>query len=344
MPIEPLKVHVVSTFQDLAPYRQAVADAIKQLGMIPTLGEQFAATPETPLEVIKNKVAQSDVLVLILGFRYGSIVSGTNKSWVEWEYESARSLNKPTLVFAVGKDTPWPVSAIDSDSKRITEFREKLSSTHTVKFFTSPSDLAASVAQSLTYYSLSRKEETIKEMKREVHNVRIIRLLLSSPGDVGEERFRVSLAVFRFNQESVEAKGLFIKLIRWEDMAPQIGPGTQTVINKQIEDYHLFVGIMWNRFGTPTDVAASGTQEEFNAAVNAWKTNRKPWITFYFCERPSNFTTAEQLEQKLKVVEFRKQLYDMGVVRSFVTPDEFEDLVYRDLLKITLLSEFNRLT
>jgi hypothetical protein len=37
-------------------------------------------------------------------------------------------------------------------------------------------------------------------------------------------------------------------------MAPQIGPKAQAVINKQIGAYHLFCGIMWNRFGTPTEI------------------------------------------------------------------------------------------
>ncbi len=165
-------------------------------------------------------------------------------------------------------------------------------------------------------------------------------MLLSSPGDVPEERHRISQAVFRFNQAAVEDRNLFIKLIRWEEMAPQIGPGPQNVINSQMVDYHLFVGIMWNRFGTRTGVAASGTKEEFDAAVQHWKEHRRPWITFYFCDRPSNLTTVEQLDQKRLVLEFRETLSKMGVVRAYLSPDDFEDLVYRDLQRITNTPEF----
>ncbi len=43
-------------------------------------------------------------------------------------------------------------------------------------------------------------------------------------------------AVFQFNQQEVEESGVFLKLVRWEDMAPQIGPGPQQVINNQIGD------------------------------------------------------------------------------------------------------------
>jgi hypothetical protein len=167
--------------------------------------------------------------------------------------------------------------------------------------------------------------------------------LLSSPGDVSEERDRVSKAVFRFNQQAVEENGLFIKLVRWEDMAPQIGPKAQVVINKQIGNYHMFCGIMWNRFGTPTEIAASGTKEEFDGAVSCWESDGCPWITFYFCDRPANFTTPEQLNQKASVLQFRTQLNDKGIVRAFVAANEFEDLVYEDLKRITRTPDFLRL-
>ncbi len=160
-------------------------------------------------------------------------------------------------------------------------------------------------------------------------------MLLSSPGDVAEERERVAKAVFRFNQVSVEERGLFVKLVRWEDMAPQIGPSPQEVINKQIGVYHLFCGLMWNRFGTPTEVAASGTKEEFEGALSSWQSHRKPWVTFYFCERASKFTTPEQIEQKGRVLVFRAGLADKGILRFFEELREFEEMVYGDLRRIT---------
>ena len=41
----------------------------------------------------------------------------------------------------------------------------------------------------------------------------------------------------------------------------------QDVVNRQIGEYDLFVGILWNRMGTPTAVATSGTEEEFQPRV-----------------------------------------------------------------------------
>ena len=140
--------------------------------------------------------------------------------------------------------------------------------------------------------------------------------------------------MFRFNQEYLIEKGVFIKLIRWEDMAPQIANGPQKIVNKQLEIFDIFLGIMWNRFGTPTDLASSGTEEEFNDALKSWQTYNRPWITFYFCNRPTNFTTAEQLEQKAKVIAFKQRVMTLGIVKSFDYVEEFENTAFQDLVKI----------
>ena len=65
------------------------------------------------------------------------------------------------------------------------------------------------------------------------------------------------------------------ELVMWEtDTFPSIGKDAQSIINEQIgDDYDIFVGLMWTRFGTPTPRAGSGTEEEFNLALEKLKTN-----------------------------------------------------------------------
>ncbi|HEX8833689.1 MAG TPA: DUF4062 domain-containing protein [Abditibacteriaceae bacterium] len=341
------RVFISSTVSDLTQYRQAVVEAIRELGLEPILQEieTVAINSGQPLEQVSQRIKTSDIIILIVGHRYGAEVPTVGKGWVELEYEIARNAGIPTLLFMAKEDAPWPPTAIDGDRSRISQFRRRLQNENLVYTFATPSDLAAGVVQGLTRFLVHSEQKKTSEPKsqkagREQRQVRIIRLLLSSPGDVSEERDRISNAVFRFNQESVEERGLFIKLVRWEDMAPQIGPGAQNVINNQIGEYDLFIGIMWNRFGTPTDIAASGTKEEFDAAVELWRENRKPWITFYFGSKPANLTNVEQLDQKRLVIEFQADVRKLGVVRTFNGPDDFEDIVYRDLLRITTLPEF----
>jgi hypothetical protein len=342
MPEKAYRVFISSTFQDLASHREAVARTVLQFGGIPFALESFAATGEPVAEVVKDALTQSDVAVFIVGHRYGAIIPNTGKSWVEAEYDTARSRRIPTFVFMPHDDAPWPIANVDADRSQIERFRGKVLAASTVTFLTSPEDLAAAVARSLSHYLIRREASQLAPEDVSIRQIRVIRLLLSSPGDVATERDHFARAVFRFNQDAVEERNLFIKLIRWEALAPQVGPGPQSVINKQIGKYHIFTGIMWNRFGTPTDIASSGTEEEFDAAVSSWRTHRKPWVCFNFCERAANFTTEEQLLQKQKVLRFRASVQELGVVRTFLDSVDFENLAYRDLLRITALPEFQK--
>jgi hypothetical protein len=336
------KIFISSTFDDLAEYRNAVRDAVLRAGAMPVLIEDQPASGRTVEEKLRELLDASDAVLFLVGHRYGTVDSKTGKSWVEWEYEAAMRRGKPSLVFLAAEDAPWPPSFIDPDRRKIEKFRKAIASAQAVRFFSGPDDLRLSVTDALSRFVTAFERDPDEEPTRisSRREIRIIRLLLSSPGDVAEERERVARAVFRFNQDAVEENGLFIKLVRWEDMAPQIGPKAQAVINKQIGQCHMFCGIMWNRFGTPTDIAASGTKEEFEGAVTCWERERRPWITFYFCDRPASFTTPEQLEQKRLVLEFRSQLNDKGVVRAFQTAQEFEDKVYEDLRRIVRIPEF----
>jgi Domain of unknown function (DUF4062) len=254
---------------------------------------------------------------------------------VEAEFQAARRLGKPILAFLADEQAPFPRASVDQDRSRAERFRTEVLSDYLVTRFRSPAGLAGKLASAVTHFV--RRSVVPAASVSSIPNektIRILRLLLSSPGDVADEREAASRAVFRFNQEEVEESGIFLKLIRWEDMAPQIGPGPQQVINDQIGEYDLFAGIMWNRFGTPTDVAASGTEEEFQAALGSWRSRNRPWITFYFCDRPSNLTNQQQLEQKGRVVQLRTDLHALGVVRSYGSVDDFETKMFQDMGKI----------
>jgi hypothetical protein len=336
-----VKAFVSSTVSDLAAYRATVNDTLERLGIEYVTLESLIAS-SVPADSVLEALSSADIFILLLGYRYGSIAPKGGISWVEVEFRAAQQMSKPILVFMARPDTQWPVNAIDLDRSRVEGFREEVASSYLVSYFTSPEDLASKLATSLLHV-LIRVIEGPKLAKRSaapVKTVRIIRLLLSSPGDVVEERRACARAVFRFNQQEVEQSGLFIKLIRWEEMAPQIGSGPQQVINDQIGEYDIFCGIMWNRFGTPTDVASSGTEEEFRGALAEWRRIRRPWVAFYFCDRPATFTTQEQLEQKGKVIGFKSELSGLGIVRTYTTIDDFENLVFQDLLRITATTKF----
>ena len=94
-----LQVFVSSTYTDLIEERQAAVQAILDAGHIPAGMELFKAGNESQLKTIYKWIDQSDVYMLILGGRYGSIEEKSKKSYTQLEYEYA--LSKDIPVFAV---------------------------------------------------------------------------------------------------------------------------------------------------------------------------------------------------------------------------------------------------
>lgn len=90
-----LQVFVSSTYTDLIKERQAAVEAILTAGHIPAGMELFTAGNESQMEVIKRWIDESDVYLLILGGRYGSIEAASGKSYTQLEYEYALSQKKP---------------------------------------------------------------------------------------------------------------------------------------------------------------------------------------------------------------------------------------------------------
>ncbi|GHT67957.1 hypothetical protein FACS1894110_14460 [Spirochaetia bacterium] len=83
-----LQVFISSTYKDLKEERQAAVEAILQAGHIPAGMELFKAGKKQ-METIKQWIDDSDVYLLILGGRYGSIDEETGKSYTELEYRYA---------------------------------------------------------------------------------------------------------------------------------------------------------------------------------------------------------------------------------------------------------------
>lgn len=93
-----LQVFVSSTNTDLIEERQIAVQAILDAGHIPAGMELFKAG-KSQMETICKWIDESDVYMLILGGRYGSIEEKTGLSYTQLEYEYALYKNMP--VFAV---------------------------------------------------------------------------------------------------------------------------------------------------------------------------------------------------------------------------------------------------
>lgn len=96
-----IQIFVSSTFTDLKSERQAAVEAILKAGHIPAGMELFIAGDQSQWEVIKKWILDSDVYMLILGGRYGSIESSTGLSYTELEYDFAVKSGKPYFAVVI---------------------------------------------------------------------------------------------------------------------------------------------------------------------------------------------------------------------------------------------------
>lgn len=94
-----LQVFVSSTYTDLIEERQAAVEAILDAGHIPAGMELFKSGNKSQLQTIYKWIDESDVYMLILGGRYGTVEPESGNSYTQLEYEYALSKNIP--VFAV---------------------------------------------------------------------------------------------------------------------------------------------------------------------------------------------------------------------------------------------------
>lgn len=117
-----LQVFVSSTFIDLKEERQTAVEAILNAGHIPAGMELFKAGDESQWNIIKDWIEESDVYMLILGGRYGSIEPKSGKSYTQLEYEYAIELGKPFFAIVIKDD--WTDKKAKKKGVKIEDFKE----------------------------------------------------------------------------------------------------------------------------------------------------------------------------------------------------------------------------
>jgi hypothetical protein len=161
IPRKKLQVFVSSTYEDLKEERQAAVEAILSAGHIPAGMELFAAGDESQMEVIRRWIDQSDVFLLILGARYGSIEPSSGRSYVELEYQYARERGKEVFSVVITekgieeKLEKLKLKGIERQNQgKLDEFRNLVTG-NIVRWWTEPKDITIAILQKLNELSLS---------------------------------------------------------------------------------------------------------------------------------------------------------------------------------------------
>ncbi|MBZ9776520.1 DUF4062 domain-containing protein [Mesorhizobium sp. CO1-1-8] len=158
----------------------------------------------------------------------------------------------------------------------------------------------------------------------------VVSVFVASPGDVADERQRLEEVINELNIAWSRQFNTRFELLRWETHTyPDVGMDGQDVINRHIpSDYDIFIGIMWGRFGTPTNRAESGTAEEFQRAKARYEENSDSVkIMAYFKDEPIPPSKMDP-DQLTKINSFKNSLKDDGVLYfEFKDIRDFERLV-----------------
>jgi len=157
------QVFVSSTYLDMPEERQAAVKAILDAGHIPAGMELFAANDQSQWDTITNWIDESDVFLLILGGRYGSIEEKSQKSYVELEYDYAIEKEKPFFAIVISeaalntKVRDEGTKVIESDdSKKLKEFRAKVL-TKMVTEFNSLTEIELTIHKSLKLFEKNKE-------------------------------------------------------------------------------------------------------------------------------------------------------------------------------------------
>jgi tetratricopeptide (TPR) repeat protein len=150
-------IFVCSTFDDLEQEREGVLDAIRRVQSRHNAMEFFGARPGRPIEVCLDEVRKSDLLVVIVGLKYGGLPPGIGISYSQAEYEEGARLEKPCLVYLRDDDIPILPKYVERDPDKLRlldAWKQTLNAKHTVAKFEDWPRLAVQVAADIGHFLL----------------------------------------------------------------------------------------------------------------------------------------------------------------------------------------------
>lgn len=146
---------------------------------------------------------------------------------------------------------------------------------------------------------------------------RSIKIFIATPGDLNPERTELINVVTEVNRIKAHHMGFHLEVRGWERTLPGLGR-PQSLINEEIRNCDLFIMALWERWGTPSGVFSSGTEEEFYEAKKLAQSSGRPamWVFFKDTTNPNE-----------KINEFKEQRQNERDVfyKTFQTLDQWRD-------------------
>jgi tetratricopeptide (TPR) repeat protein len=185
--------------------------------------------------------------------------------------------------------------------------------------------------------------------------VSTIRIFISSPGDVFEERTLAQRVIERVQAEF--AGRAVLEPVFWEH-EPLLATDTFQVQISRPAEADVMIAILWSRLGTrlPKDFTRkdgsryeSGTEFEFEDAVEGFRANGKPQLLVYrkmakaSVQLDDEAALMDRIDQKRKLDQFIANWFhhtEDGSLKAafhpFQSPSEFEQVLEKHLRKIIM--------
>lgn len=151
--------------------------------------------------------------------------------------------------------------------------------------------------------------------------VQLFRLFAGAPSDVTNEQIIIPRLIEEWNRNHGPATCARLDFMNWRTHSyPAAGDRPQALINKQVVDQSdIVVGIFRARFGSPTGVADSGTEEEIRRGIKQRKE-----VMVYFASLPQS--KRRKRSGELARIEAFKRKYGQQALYHIYTDDKaFED-------------------
>lgn len=175
--------------------------------------------------------------------------------------------------------------------------------------------------------------------------LRQFHVFLASPGGTESERHHVRSYFQQFNRSTALLFNSRFEIVDSDGYASGgVGRAQALITSQTLERFRsslaLVIGIMSQRFGTPTGEAGSGTEEEFRWALRNNQEAGFPEIKWFFRRMDSLHLPPDPAEARLaldqweKVYRFRETLKSSEVMFSeYADPDDFRSVLDRDLTR-----------
>jgi energy-coupling factor transporter ATP-binding protein EcfA2 len=171
---------------------------------------------------------------------------------------------------------------------------------------------------------------------------RIIKILVSCPGDVTCEKEQIIRMCKDFSDFNHGRSNIAFKVLDWRDYVGEYGIRGQQQLKEYFGVYDVYIGLLWKRFGTPPGSInpnykenESGTEEEFYDAIEYQKCFGRPKIHFFIKTYDREVNDLKQNEQIGKVFKFieEQKKNNNNYLNNFNSNDKFNSSILKLLLR-----------